>query len=372
MAVACTIVGARLADLQIAASSEEAAVFARLWKKFLGTVPEMRLELLRTFEGRIHISSLVNVAIRAVKKLLPFENETRLGALHFLVPALVAATFVSNDRNGDDMSPLLGAIEWDVPAAAVVLASMYPEQANTTRRSDNATPLILAAQNDFVSVVEALVRIQGTDVNAVAKNGATALFLAAQKDHRSVADCLLGRPEIDPNLSAPLIVAVQNRNRVIVDKLLQHPNINPNVLRGLDPRSTEKTVSALHIACLKGFPEIVWLLLEHPGIDPNIGAGGPIGTPLHMAVTAPSPAALRAMLGNPRSDVNAIDRHGRTALMLACSTGNQSAINELLSHPSVDVNKCLPGGETAWDMTSGRADLQALIWARGGRSGAAS
>lgn len=107
---------------------------------------------------------------------------------------------------------------------------------------------------------------------------------------------------------ARLLKAVSTHNTEEVRRLLES-GVNSNTV------DTEKR-SGLHIACSKGYADIVELLLRH-GADPN-QRDMIKNTPLHLAACVHNYHII-SMLINAKADVFSLDSSGRNAFQLACS-----------------------------------------------------
>ena len=115
---------------------------------------------------------------------------------------------------------------------------------------DNVTPLILAAENDHLDLMNVLLEQPDTQVNhCTAGDGASALHVAAIEGHEEIVERLLAVPGIDVNLA-----------------------------------DSENGYTALHLAVLEGHDTIMYLLLETKEI--NIEATDSFGDTTFMTVGA--------------------------------------------------------------------------------------
>lgn len=105
-----------------------------------------------------------------------------------------------------------------------------------------------------------------------------------------------------------LIQAVNTHHTEEVKRLLES-GVSANIT------DTEKR-SGLHIACSKGYADIVELLLRH-GADPN-QRDMIQNTPLHLAACVHNYPII-SMLINAKADVHSLDSHGRNPFQLAFS-----------------------------------------------------
>ena len=168
------------------------------------------------------------------------------------------------------------------------------------------TPLMLAARDGHIKIVEVLLADARVDVNQASSDaGRTAMFAASYTGQAAVVKLLLAHDGIDANQArtddglTPLFVACQNRHAAIVKLLLAHDGIDAN------QASTDNGVFPLFVACEEGHAEIVTQLLAHAGIDAN----------------------------------KATARFGMTALHAACNEGHTAIVKLLLTHDGVNVNQ---------------------------------
>ena len=153
------------------------------------------------------------------------------------------------------------------------------------------TPLMAAAKAGAVDLARRLIE-RGADVNARNDNDGTALMFAAIPGHAETIALLIGRGA-DVNAFG-------------------HFNW-----------------TALMVAAAKGHGEGVRLLLEG-GADPNVQ--DTYGwTPLMRAVYGNKRAAVAALLGTGRVDLEARDERGATALHVAVERGNATFVADLLA-----------------------------------------
>ena len=153
------------------------------------------------------------------------------------------------------------------------------------------TALMAAAKAGAADLARRLVE-RGADVNARNDNGGTALMFAAIPGHTETIALLIERGA-DVN-------AVGHFNW-----------------------------TAVMVAAAKGHGEGVRLLLER-GADPNVQ--DTYGwTPLMRAVYGNKRAAVAALLGHDRVDLEARDERGATALHVAVERGNAALVAELLA-----------------------------------------
>jgi len=194
-------------------------------------------------------------------------------------------------------------------------------------------------------VVQALVKAEALDINhnlgfgsqeAVAPT--PALHLAAKLGSREIVKLLLRNMSLDVNqldsmgLSA-LHLAIVHSRLPVIETLLAYPIVDVNTAT----KSRLKT--SLHLAVKNRSAEMVSMLLDHPSLKPN-ETDSSMRTPLMMTMEPKfySPQVVKALLADPRVDVNFRNAEGDTALHHAVSHANLEATQDLLQHPEIKTN----------------------------------
>ena len=75
----------------------------------------------------------------------------------------------------------------------------------------------------------------------------------------------------------------------------------------------------------------------------------------------------KALLRTPTIDVNACNREGKTALMLAAEKGRVAILKELLSAPGVDIDMVALDGKTAEQVARANSQTDVLLLIPGSR-----
>ena len=173
-------------------------------------------------------------------------------------------------------------------ADAVARLARDPALLNARGGEDDATALMLAAEEGHLALVEALLQ-RGAEVNATVRDaadgdldGATALMWASENGFPEVAAALLGagahvNARTRSGLTA-LMWACEDGHEAVVALLCS---------RGADVRAArwEDGHTALHEAARLGHAGIAWTLL-HAGADVNATRSDNGYTPLHSAAAA--------------------------------------------------------------------------------------
>ena len=195
----------------------------------------------------------------------------------------------------------------DVASVRVMLA--YDPTLLEARSSQGVTPLIWAAQNGRLEVVEFLL-YKGAVVDARADNAVTPLFIAAQNGCFEIVEMLLAKGaavDARDNLgSTPLMMAAWNGWLGIVERLLEKgAAVNTSANNGATP---------LMMAAVHGRLGVVKLLLEKgAAVDATDRTGG---TPLNWATRSGSFEVVKLLL-EKGAPWNAMTQNGATPFMVA-------------------------------------------------------
>ena len=193
----------------------------------------------------------------------------------------------------------------------------------------NETVLHVAACKGHTAMVEALLKVDGLDVNAVDGRGDTAFHYAAYYGHVEIAKLLLTVPGVDLT-----IIDVFGRTAVQAAEARGHNRIAAMIANGFFFAARENNLAL-----------VMELLDKGVGIDLRSVEGDTI---LHVAVNEGHTGMVEALLKVPGLDVNGVDEDGNTALHLAAKWGaNQKVVEILLDAPSIAVNATNKDCDTA-------------------------
>lgn len=248
---------------------------------------------------------------------------------------------------------------------------------NQSRSNEN---IQAAAKNGNVTAVAILLDCNGTNVNAVGKDGKGLLHLASENGRCKMLSLLLGQPLVDVNKGdndgqtplymasqmghdhvvkiflnqtklnvnkerstdgrTPLIVAAEFGHSGVVRLLMKHPNLDVN------KRKNTTGSTALGMAATKGHLEVVKLLVDHPCTEINMG--NDLGeSALILASRFGHERVSQILMDNSKIDINHATRNRKTALMVAAYYGKTKIVNLLLTHPDIAVNLATFEGKTA-------------------------
>ncbi len=204
-----------------------------------------------------------------------------------------------------------------------------------TANADGETPLILAIQEDDLAFVKVMVKA-GADVNAVNFDGDTPLLWACMEDRYNAVDMLI---------NAGAKVDVKNNDGDTPISLAMNSERSVEMLRLLTAKMTVISDKELLVRAIQAdkFEEAMVLIQADADVnyaDPESGY-----TPLMEDVSAEGNTdALIQALVKAGANVNAQDKQGQTALLMACFTDGKRDVAKLLLKNGADPNiKSLDG-----------------------------
>lgn len=148
--------------------------------------------------------------------------------------------------------------------ALEIIRESYTDKINANNLYEGNTPLTMALIQDSRDVVNALLQMDGIDINAQNKKGQSPLHLAAGKGNKEVVETLFFRNDIEVNLQdglkkTPLHYAASRGHREIVEILLDAPRINWKILDSYRNTPLHSAVFNRHIktseAIARNYPE---------------------------------------------------------------------------------------------------------------------
>ena len=244
-----------------------------------------------------------------------------------------------NASNKKAQTALLIATEkGNIDAINVLKAGADPNITN----ADGNTCLHLSILHGCRKEVVQMIIDHGAHVNATNKNGLTALMIVSCRGNVDGVNALL-KTGADHNLTdvsgqTCLHYSIFGKwRREVLEMIIDHgAQVNDTGLYGH---------TALMIACERGIIDAINLLLK-AGADVNISCAKG-NTCLHHCVIEDCKNEVLQTMISCGAQVNAINKEGRTALMIASKSGNIEGINVLLkagADPNiidVDGNTCL-------------------------------
>ena len=221
---------------------------------------------------------------------------------------------------------------------------------NVARLSDDgSTPLMLAAQYNYVNCVDLLLN-EGADVNSVDNEGNTALLKAADK-YESLE--LLIQVSADVNVtndkgSSPLMVALWEGTDKCAQLLIEAgAEVNHCNTEG---------ITVLMQAAQYGYVNCLNCLIKAKA-DVNEASEDGI-TALLIATKNGRVRCMEALIG-AGADLNVVDSSGNTALLIATTLGDGKAV-EVLAKAGADVNSNALFGQTPLLLASSCGDCKGI------------
>jgi len=254
-------------------------------------------------------------------------------------PQRLPRTKVDRPKKTTGATPLIAACRAGKKTTAALLLELGADP--RARAMDGSDSLYVAAQGDFVEILELLVG-KGADVHAAKNTGATALFIAAQKGRAAAVSHLLklgARPDVATKDGASaVVVAAQNGHLGVVKEL---------VTNGADVcKPWKHGVTALFLAAQEGHADMVRCLVKDLGhaVSPAEARNG--FTPLFAAAQRGHVGVLRVLVEECGAAVDQGSIPGFTPQMVAAQSGQAGAVEWLLTH-GADPLKATPLGATS-------------------------
>ncbi len=216
-----------------------------------------------------------------------------------IVKALIQKGANVNITDDDGWAPLMYAAEKGHLTTVQALLNANSININARNKKGRAA-LYVAAYHGKDDVVKALIQ-KGANVNIISHDGWTPLMAAADQGHLTIVQALLSAPQIDINAkdisgSNALMVATDRGKGNVVKVLIDH---------GADVNVTDdQGQTLLMFALKKGRKEIVQTLLSTPQIDINVQAVNG-KTALYIAATRDDDGIVKALI-DQGADINQI------------------------------------------------------------------
>ncbi|KAF5005581.1 hypothetical protein FDECE_7988 [Fusarium decemcellulare] len=209
-----------------------------------------------------------------------------------------------------------------------------------------APPIVIAALHENLEVLRLMIEAGGNVNSKDPQNQRTCLSWAAGRGGEHFISALLSVPGIIPDLAddeggTPLYYAVWYKNIEAVKLLLTADGVDPNA-KGDRGRYTPLMLAA---AQEEYSEDIVDVLLRHP--KTNREAKNRDGrTALSLAASKDLDKRLKRLLSEQGIEVNTRDKRGRSPLSWAAANGKLTAVCSLLS-AGADINSVDDTGHTA-------------------------
>ncbi|KAF4456421.1 ankyrin repeat-containing, partial [Fusarium albosuccineum] len=249
-----------------------------------------------------------------------------------------------------------------------------------TRNEEGLTPLCLAAEQGYGSIVKLLLTTDGIDADSKDNDGRTPLSLAASPswgrrywhstsecdaDHCGVIRCFMQSGRVDVNSRdkvgrTPLIHAAMNPQGLpALRTLLDHQGVDVNAV-------DEQGRTALAWDVGMWFEDKATLLLEK-GADPRMGRFEADETLLSCAAKEGKVEVVLAFVSQHGVDPQERNEDGHTAICMAVKNGRTKVVETLLDVGGVEINTRCGHGQTPMHHAAerGEEEVASLLLARG-------
>lgn len=219
----------------------------------------------------------------------------------------------------------------------IVIIVIFWSMSQKEHLTEITSPLIDAVYYNRKEEVKSLIE-NGADINSKNKGGYTALHIAARKGRYEIAEYLIdNRANIEYNNTDAL-----------------------QIYSGTD----DSRGTALHGACLYGYPNIVELLIKNGANVHAVGQNN--DTALHRALQKYKSSQLECVkiLIEHQANVNAADKYGTTPLHTAAlyikDLAKLKTVSQILIDNGADVNTKRKSGTTPLNHAAGQIHANAI------------
>uniref|UniRef100_A0A7S3VNM9 F-box domain-containing protein n=1 Tax=Dunaliella tertiolecta TaxID=3047 RepID=A0A7S3VNM9_DUNTE len=195
--------------------------------------------------------------------ILAIESNQQATALHLLKLPCPSCALTAVDNFGDSVLHLAAAAKQENVMVELLRRPECRSMINHRNRNQE-TPLMVAAENGFLNMVQALTKQEGIDLDAQGRCGHqywTALHRACRYGHSAVvralcqSGCDVNSPALN-NSWRPLMWACYSGHVECVRALLEHPDVNVMAINS-------EGMSVFHVKPQYNVAEIESLLFVH-------------------------------------------------------------------------------------------------------------
>ncbi|KAL6871291.1 ankyrin [Trichoderma novae-zelandiae] len=327
-----------------------------LWAEVLKTAAETdNLELIKLLFGLETVQTSIkqaseNKRVTGLDVQSPHDLDTR-----FLSPMLDAAYRGQQDivdlylSHGASVH-LFGWSRWTVLHKAVsadklgLARHLLGNYGANPNGSGSATPILIAARNGHLSMVELLLSY-AAEPNANGTSCSPALMDAVAEGHGDIAKALLKDARVDPNArnssgKTALEWAITFGREDMVQLLLEDGRADPTLGDNANKTALDWTIEHSRTKMAR-------MILADGRVDPNARTLND-ETALENAVRSASHAIVRLLLADERVDPNCTTQDGMTPFLFAADSGRETCLRILLADERVNIYARDNAGSNAW------------------------
>lgn len=225
---------------------------------------------------------------------------------------------------------------------AVVQLLLQKSHTPNLQSSDGKTLLHWAVSGENREGVDLLLHYDGINVNTRDIRGITPLLCAIQLESIEIVKLPLAHPAIDVNTSSPEgrspLCQMIHVSACFEIAEIDWFHVGSSLVQCLELQVNKQDFcgrAPLHYAVISDQAAFVELLLTRGDIDPNVRDDYDV-TSLWEAAYQGSSEALEFLVDDPRVDVNAEDKRGRTPISIAATYGHLEIVRLLLKHSGLE------------------------------------
>ncbi|XP_067648884.1 ankyrin repeat domain-containing protein 29-like [Haliotis asinina] len=206
-----------------------------------------------------------------------------------------------------------------------------------SRDENGRTALMMAAQGGHCEMFEFLIR-KGANKSEVDEDCRDALHWACKGGHEGMVDCLLPQYGIMRNIYIPPLIEAAGRGNMDLVEFLLCMGSNVSHVDRLGG-------NALHRACTGGHIAVVKYLFSQGSVDINCKRRDGM-TPL-MVAASKGHTDIFGVLVSMGANASHVNNYGYNILHLASAHGHMEMVKYILSKNLADINAREKGGRTA-------------------------
>jgi ankyrin repeat protein len=326
--------------------TDEFLIIKNSWGDNEPSIPNMGI-----INNKINIKDLIN----------SIDDDKKITYIAFLSPfELIESSREIFDKNKQNIYKglLIAAVLSGVSDIFNQIISTGDLEIINARDTFGYTALQWAVTRGRTEMAKAIIAVPGVDVHAKNMYGDTVIINAILKENIEITQSLVEKdrdivkdPMVAERINKILVIAARDLESKIVESIMIIPGIDVNAIN--DNGSTPLTLAAFNRyfpSSRRGASKIkltsnpdldtVNAILKFPNVDINaVNKDG--RSPLIMAVIGENVVVIKRLLEVPSIDVNARDKEGKTAFLLAAQyarSKDDEILKILLAYPGIDIN----------------------------------